>query len=230
MQKRTDALYTCLSSERYTPYSLARKIGAKAILESASFAKGRERYSILMAEEAFKVVQDEDGVAFLVDGNRIPFDTTNIDSRDALGHKKDADILDAILYVAEQNNSPATGANAEIPIPASGLGYLSYEFAARCDNIKFFEQKDELNIPELIVTELFYLNGAFVNLEYPLENNTTVKFLNNDEIYLGNQVECEFNDGELNRCYGLVANMNFLLVCEYGPNGEKPEIIVYKKR
>ena len=55
MEKRTDALYTSLSSERYTPYSLARKIGAKAILESASFAKGRERYSILMAEEAFKI-------------------------------------------------------------------------------------------------------------------------------------------------------------------------------
>ena len=148
MEKRTDALYRSLSSERYTPYSLARKIGAKAILESASFAKGRERYSILMTEEAFKVVQDEDGVAFLVDGNRIPFDTTNVDSRDAIGRKKEADILDAILYVAEQNKTPATGANAEIPIPASGLGYLSYEFAARCDNIKFFEQKDELKIPE----------------------------------------------------------------------------------
>ena len=148
MEKRTDALYKSLSSERYTPYSLARKIGAKAILESASFAKGRERYSILLTEEAFKVIQDEDGVAFLVDGNRIPFDTTNVDSRDALGRKKEADILDAILYVAEQNKTPATGANAEIPIPASGLGYLSYEFAARCDNIKFFEQKDELKIPE----------------------------------------------------------------------------------
>ena len=90
---------------------------------------------------------------------------------------------------------------------------------------------NELNIPGMPkIKELFALNGEFVNLEYPLENNTTVKFLNNDEIYLGNQVECEFNDGEINRCYGLVANMNFLLVCEYGPNGEKPEIIVYKKR
>ena len=148
MSIRTDAIYTSLSSERYTPYSLARKIGAKVILESASFAKGRERYSILMSEEAFKIIQDEDGVCFIVDGKRIPFDTTGVDSRDALGRKKDADILDALLYVAQQNKSPAQGAAAEIPIPASGLGYLSYEFAARCDNIKFFEQKDELKIPE----------------------------------------------------------------------------------
>lgn len=148
MGKRSDSIYVSFSSERYTPYSLARKIGAKAILESASFAKGRERYSILMTEEAFKIIQDEDGIAFLVEGNRIPFDTTNVDSRDAIGREKDADILDAVLYVAEQNQTPATGANAEIPLPASGLGYLSYEFAARCDNIKFFEQKDELKIPE----------------------------------------------------------------------------------
>lgn len=148
MEKRTDALYQSLSSERYTPYSLARKIGATAILESANFAKGRERYSILMAEQAFKIIQDEDGVGFIVDGQRIPFDSSNVDSRDAIGRKKDADILDALLYVAEQNQTPATGTNAEIPIPASGLGYLSYEFAARCDNIKFFEQKDELKIPE----------------------------------------------------------------------------------
>ncbi len=148
MEKRTDAIYKCLSSERYTPYSLARKIGAKAILESASFAKGRERYSILMTEEAFKIIQDEDGVAFLVGDKRIPFDSTGVDSRDALGRQKDADILDAILYIAQQNEIPASGSAAEIPVPASGLGYLSYEFAARCDNIKFYEQKDELKIPE----------------------------------------------------------------------------------
>ena len=94
MEKRTDAIYKSFSSERYTPYSLARKIGAKAVLESASFAKGRERYSILMTEEAFKVVQDGDGVAFFVDGKRIPFDATDVDSRDAIGRKKEADILE----------------------------------------------------------------------------------------------------------------------------------------
>ena len=148
MEKRNDAIYKSLSSERYTPYSLARKIGAKVILESASFAKGRERYSLLMAEEAFKIIQDEDGVAFIVNGKRIPFNTENVDSRDAIGRKKEADILDALLYVAEENQTPLQNNNDEIPLPASGLGYLSYEFAARCDKIKFFEQKDDLKIPE----------------------------------------------------------------------------------
>ena len=88
-----------------------------------------------------------------------------------------------------------------------------------------------LNIPGMPkINELFALNGSFVNLNYPLPNGKSIQFLNNDDIYLGNQAQCEFNDGEIIRCYGIVANMNFILVSEYGPNGDNPEIIVYKKR
>lgn len=145
MSEKLESVYKCISSERYTPFSLARKIGAVAVLESASFAKGRERYSILMTEEAFKILQDDDGVAFLIEGKRVPFVPVE-DSLDALGRKKPADILDALLYVAQQHCDFEK--SADIPVPASGMGYLSYEFARRCDNIRFFEQEDELGIPE----------------------------------------------------------------------------------
>ena len=57
-----------------------------------------------------------------------------------------------------------------------------------------------------------------------------VKFLNDEEAYLGNQIECEFNDEEIKKNYGVVANMNFILVVEYENNGDNPEIIIYKKR
>ena len=93
------------------------------------------------------------------------------------------------------------------------------------------EEINELNISGMPkIKELYALNGAYVNLEYPLPNGENVRFLNNNEIYLGNQVECEFNDGELIRCFGIVANMDFILVSEYGANGENPELILYKKR
>ncbi len=150
MATRTDSLYTCISNPRYTPYLLAKKIGATAILESASFAKGRERYSILMAEEAFKLCQNDDGIFFDIGGTKRPFDSALLAGKksfDALGREKAPDILDALLYVASQNKQPE-GKCADLPLPASGLGYLSYEFAKRCDTIRFFEQKDELNIPE----------------------------------------------------------------------------------
>jgi len=93
---------------------------------------------------------------------------------------------------------------------------------------------DEINSLEidgmLKIDELYPLRGDFVNLEYPLPNGNSIKFLCDDENYLGNQVECVFNNDTIKKCYGIVCNMSFILVCEYGENGANPEIILYKKR
>ena len=147
MSSRTDSIYFTLSCERYTPFSLARKLGASAILESASFARGKDRYSILLLEPAFHIVQDDDGVAFLIDGRRLPYRGKNENGETVAPGSRQLhtpDILDALLYVAQQN----TILPNSIPVPTSGLGYLSYEFAARCDTIKMENQMDELHIPE----------------------------------------------------------------------------------
>ena len=93
------------------------------------------------------------------------------------------------------------------------------------------DEFNSLGIPGMPeITELFPINGAYVNLEYPLPNGKRTKLLSDSDIYLGNQVECVFSEGEAKRCYGLVADMSFLLVAEYGENGADPEILVYKKR
>lgn len=83
-----------------------------------------------------------------------------------------------------------------------------------------------LGIEGLEVKELHLLNGFFVNLEYSLANGQSVKLLEDKKIYLGNQIERPGSD----RCYGIVADESYLLVCEYGCNGTDPEIIIYKKR
>lgn len=88
------------------------------------------------------------------------------------------------------------------------------------------DEINNLGIQGIKVNDLNLLNGCFVNLEYPLENGGTVKYLNDSDIYLGNQIERENND----RCYGVVANNTFILVCEYGCNGQDPEIVLYKRR
>ena len=77
------------------------------------------------------------------------------------------------------------------------------------------------------VEDLNVLSGDYINLEYRLPNGQTVKFLDDNATYLGNQLECEFG-GE--RCFGIAANMDFLLVCTYEANGENPELVLYKKR
>ena len=77
------------------------------------------------------------------------------------------------------------------------------------------------------VEKLNALVGGYINLEYRLPNGQTVKFLDDNATYLGNQLECEFGG---DRCFGIAANMDFLLVCTYEENGENPELVVYKKR
>ena len=104
------------------------------------------------------------------------------------------------------------------------------------DQFEVFKNQliDEINdlhvsgMPE--IKELIPLNGAFVNLKFPMPNGEEYQFLKDNDIYLGTQVESEFNDGEILRCFGIVANMNFIIISEYGENGENPELIIYKKR
>lgn len=88
------------------------------------------------------------------------------------------------------------------------------------------QEINALSIPDLRITDLNLLNGFYVNLEYPLPNGQTAKFLRDENIYWGNQIERP--DSE--RCYGLVADDDFVLVCEYGCNGTDPQIVLYKKR
>lgn len=103
------------------------------------------------------------------------------------------------------------------------------------DNGEFEEFKkqiiDEINdlhiegLPK--VEKLNALVGAYVNLAYPLPNGTKVKFLNDQTTYLGNQLESEFGG---DRCFGILASMDFIMVCTYGTEGENPELVLYKKR
>ena len=88
---------------------------------------------------------------------------------------------------------------------------------------------DEINafgIEGLAVNDLNLLTGSYVNLSYPLANGSAVQFLKDKDIYLGNQVEQADSD----RCYGIVANEDFILICEYGCKGSDPEIVLYKRR
>ena len=77
------------------------------------------------------------------------------------------------------------------------------------------------------VEKLNALVGGYINLEYRLPNGENVKFLNDGTTYLGNQLECEFGG---NRCFGIAANMEFILISTYEENGKNPELVVYKKR
>ena len=77
------------------------------------------------------------------------------------------------------------------------------------------------------VEKLNALVGKYVNLAYRLPSGESVKFLDDQTTYLGTQLESEYGG---KRCFGVLANMDFILVCTYEAEGADPELVLYKKR
>lgn len=93
---------------------------------------------------------------------------------------------------------------------------------------KLIDEINALNIegmPKL--KKLNALVGSYVDLAYPLPSGEAVKFLDGSATYLGNQLESEDDDG---RCFGVLANAEFILISTYAENGKDPELVLYKKR
>jgi anthranilate synthase component 1 len=141
-----NGLIKTLPGERFTPYSLAEKLKARVLLESASFNRGRDRWSVLLVKEAARIIQTGDDIAMEVQDRRFKLK----------GNYRD--ILDVLLYFANQHE----GAETEFPLPAGGIGYISYEFAAHFDTIKLREKPAELAIPDA----LFLLGHVFLIFDH----------------------------------------------------------------
>lgn len=103
------------------------------------------------------------------------------------------------------------------------------------DNGQFEEFKRQLvkeindlhieGMPKL--EKLSALVGKYVNLEYRLPNGNMAKFIDDETTYLGYQLESEFGG---DRCFGILANMDFIMICTYEAEGANPELLLYKKR
>jgi hypothetical protein len=85
------------------------------------------------------------------------------------------------------------------------------------------EDINALGIPDLQISGLSLLNSDYVNLAYPLPSGVAVQFLDDNAVYLGAQIERPGNE----RCYGVVTNEAFILVCEYGEGGSSPKLLRY---
>ena len=74
------------------------------------------------------------------------------------------------------------------------------------------------------IDNLFVLQGSMINMEYNVNGNS-VRFLDDQAIYWGNQVEK--GDG---RCYGIACDEHHIFVSEYGKDGADAEVVLYKRR
>lgn len=86
------------------------------------------------------------------------------------------------------------------------------------------EALDSLALPR--AKKLEEIRGSFLNLSYPLPNGESVRFLKDDQIYLATQIELS----DRGVCYGVVADMGFLLIAGYSVDGSLPELVLYRRR
>ena len=131
---RPTVLIRRMNGERFTPLSLAKKLGACALLESASFQRGRERFSFLLLREAFRVFQKGEDLFLRRDGTTLALRGTY------------ADILDVLAYFGKQHE----GRVESFPLPTGGLGFLGYEYCRRFDTIRTRDRPDPLGLPDAV--------------------------------------------------------------------------------
>ena len=124
-----------IAADRFTPLVAFKKLAAKALLESAVLEIGKSRYSILLVEEAFRLILDQRGVV------RITGDQQEILTTDRGRY---------LSCLKEFAQAVASDKNYGLPIPAAGIGYLGYETAALFDKIRLTPQEDELKLPDAI--------------------------------------------------------------------------------
>lgn len=91
---------------------------------------------------------------------------------------------------------------------------------------RLMQEFNSLGLKSLHVDELYYLSGFCVNLEHRLPNRASVKLPEDSKVYLGSQTELP----EGGWCYGIVGDAEHPLVCEYGPDGFGPEVVLGRKR
>ena len=135
-----------IHGERFTPLALAKKLGARVLLESASFQRGRERYSFLLLREAFRVWEKAGEYFMGRDGTTLTLKT------------KGKDILDVLAHFSRQHDGHA----APFPLPTGGIGFLSYGYCAHFDTIRLRDRPDPMGLPDA----LFLFGNVFLVFDH----------------------------------------------------------------
>ncbi len=144
------------------------------------------------------------------------------------------DLIDVCVRNMAQENFTEEQARAYLKQMLPTLDYWKrYKELSDGGQFEEFKQKliDEINdlhiegMPK--VEKLNALVGKYVNLEYRLPNGLKVKFLDDETTYLGNQLESEIVEG---LCFGILANMEFIMISTYEAGGANPELILFRKR
>lgn len=119
--------YRKVPGDRHTPFGLAVKLQAACLLESSSFVGGTARFSLLMVDEAFRIEQRGNSCVCKVASESVELPASITEKLPA-----SYDILDVIQAFGAYH----TDCRMPFPVPAGGIGYLTFEFSGFCDTVK----------------------------------------------------------------------------------------------
>lgn len=69
------------------------------------------------------------------------------------------------------------------------------------------------------------MEGSYLNLEVELPSGIKTKLLDDNKKYYANQIDIENS----NKCYGVAADEDFIVVYKYGCNGSDAELVQIKR-
>ena len=104
-------------------------------------------------------------------------------------------------------------------LPADALPHADHPMKQQ-----FIDEVNALGIPDLHITNLYVLQGSFINQPYIIAGNE-VKIFDDNATYWGNQV---VKSDE--RCYGIACSEEYISVSEYGKDGSDAKLILLKRR
>lgn len=121
--------------DNLTPLNVLDQLGAKVLLESAYNETGKDRYSILILNEAFRIYKENGSYYLVYAGEKKPLQEVLAGFRESQENKQ-FDFLSCLAYFREfapnVENLPQG-----LPLPLGGAGYLGYEFFSEIEDITF---------------------------------------------------------------------------------------------
>ena len=138
-------IYKTINADSYTPVIVFKKLQGVALLESAVL-EGTNRYSFILLETNSKLSLTRDGIVETAGG------------QETLVEKDPRKFLDLVI---EKGRKIALE-ELPFPLPARGVGYLSYEFCRFCDTINITEKPASIETPEAC----FLFGGAFIVFDH----------------------------------------------------------------
>jgi anthranilate synthase component 1 len=138
-------IYKTINADSYTPIIVFKKLQGIALLESAVL-EGTNRYSFILLEANSKLSLTKAGIVETLAG------------KDKIIDQDPYKFLDTVIARGKE----IAVAELPFPLPARGVGYLSYEFCRFCDTIKIAEKDAAIEVPEAC----FIFGGAFIVFDH----------------------------------------------------------------